>query len=378
VSINKIGHHNTGYYKPNTKKGEATQKSTSNKNTGISEPNASTKSQGEDKVVVSQNTSDTIQISHEALIAMRKEMAANMNAQGNPLNFQMGNMSSLNLAQLRETHLTLPSREQLHAESYARQAELAELDPFDNEFQINNVKWIPAPIHTFENQAAYTREGSYHLELLKMLDGKARNASMVTSELVHSLKSSMFNKDLSLAQRAEIREAAYRSAQYIADNYFDNPNEAKAFMDLITKIRDEDIMREKGYVFPRSTIYVDGVIEVNTMEPFRNYSSPGRGNDYISPVGTARFLGAPEEMLQRGQFFADGTSDIINFITSAVAGKSFSSESSAVSWDAGLRQGILDAWYANEREATAIINQITANFDTEFGERFLQRILKAF
>jgi hypothetical protein len=83
-------------------------------------------------------------------------------------------------------------------------------------------------------------------------------------------------------------------------------------------------------------------------------------------------------MLQRGQFFANGTSDIINFITGAVAGQSFSSESSAVSWDARLRQGILDAWHANEREASAIINQTAANFDAEFGERFLQRILKAF
>jgi len=337
--------------------------------TGVNEPNTSAKSLGEDKTIAAQqNTSDAIEISLEAQKAARNATLSGTTMQDVTPSSITDKMTDINSG-------VILSREQF-LEFRAEQR--AKNDPFNNEEFITNGKWIPTPVHSYANFVSYTRADSYKIELTEMLEGKARNASMVANELVNSLQGSIINNGATLAQRAETREAAFRSALYIADNYFPNPNEAKAFMDLITKIRDEDIMREKGYVFPTHTIYVDGVIEVNTMEPFRNYSAPGMGNDYISPVGTARFLGAPESMLQRGQFFANGTSDIINFITGAVAGQSFSSESSAVSWDARLRQGILDGWHSNEREVSAIINQTAANFDPEFGERFLQRILKAF
>jgi len=310
------------------------------KNEGIKKPNRNEKSQA-----------DTIEISLEAQKAARNAMLSSMTMQD-----VTDKMKEINL----DLNLT---REQ----AYAALAE-------------QRANYVPpvAPAHIHGNNVVYTREDSYQIELTKMLEGKARNGSMVAHELAKSLQGSVFAKDVTVAERAVTREAAFRSAQYIADNYFDNPNEAKAFMDLITKIKDEDILKEKGYVFPRFTLYVDGVIEVNTMEPFRNYSAPGMGNDYISPVGTARYLGAPETMLQRGQFMVHGTSDIISFINNAVAKQSFPSQSSALSWDAALRQGILDAWHKNERNVSDIISLTSASFDDKIADNYLQRILKAF
>jgi len=224
------------------------------------------------------NADVKIEISREAQIAARNAALSTMTMQD-----VTDKMTDINSG-------VILSREQLLD---FRAEQRAKNDPFNNEEFITNGKWIPTPVHSYANFVSYTREGSYQIELTKMLEGKARNASMVAHELAKSLQGSVFAKDSTIAERAVMRESAYRSAQYIADNYFDNPNEARDFIDLITKIKDEDILREKGYVFPRWTVYVDGVIEVNTMEPFRNYSAPGMGNDYISPTGTARYLGAP-------------------------------------------------------------------------------------
>jgi hypothetical protein len=248
----------------------------------------------------------------------------------------------------------------------------------NNEYQTVtiNENWIVKPVHSYENQVTYTREGSYQIELGKMLEGKARNASLVAFELVNALSASLsMSNDSTIAECAATREAAFISALHIAEKYFDI-EEAKGFIELVTKIKDEDILREKGWVFPRWTSYVNGIIEHNTAEPFRNYSAPGMGNDYISPVGTARYLGAPEAMLSGAQHMVNGTQAVIDFINGVVAGQSFSSQSSALNWDANLRQEIFDAWLRNEKEATEIIFQTVSNFDEDFGNNFLQRILK--
>ena len=340
------------------------------KNEGINKSKQSAKPHTEENpqsAVAPTNNADAIEISLEAQRAARNSMLSNMTIQ----EVTPSMIKDIN------SHLNL-TREQALAALAEQRANYVPPDPFDDEWSIENRTWGVPPAHIHGNNVVYTREDSYHIELTKMLEGKARNASMVAYELTRSLQGSVFAKDSTVAERAITREAAFRSAQYIADNYFHNPNEAKAFMDLITKIKEEDILKEKGYVFPRHALYVNGVLEPNTMEPFRNYSAPGMGNDYISPVGTARYLGAPEEMLQRGQFLTHGTTDIINYITSTVAKQSFPSQSSALSWDASLRTGILDAWNKNEREVTEIISRTLATFNNEIADHYLQRILKAF
>jgi len=194
-----------------------------------------------------------------------------------------------------------------------------------------------------------------------MLDGKARNPSMVVSELVSSLLATVTSPHLSVAERAILRETAFRSAQYIADNYFDNPNEAKTFMDMITKLRDDDILREKGWI-----------VRGGYSLPYKSYTSPFRDDGYITPQATAQFLGAPPE------YFWD-QSKSIEFINDFVSKRApLHSQTAALAWDANLRTAILNAWYGNEREVTNIISQMLADFDNGNVDSYLERILKAF
>lgn len=60
-------------------------------------------------------------------------------------------------------------------------------------------------------------------------------------------------------------------AQYIADNYFDNPEDAKAFMDTINRFAENDILRDKGYV----------VFDNGSDAPFKSYTMPGAPSDYV-------------------------------------------------------------------------------------------------
>ena len=79
------------------------------------------------------------------------------------------------------------------------------------------------------------------------LAGKAVNASLVASELGKMLKSTFNQPEASVEERAAIRETAVQNAAQIAKDYFNDPDEAAAFMELIRKAADKDILREMGY-----------------------------------------------------------------------------------------------------------------------------------
>lgn len=107
-------------------------------------------------------------------------------------------------------------------------------------------------------------ENTLHNTIKNALEGKVKNASIYASELAEAIRSTISMADKSAEERATYREMALRHAEYIADHYFDNEEEAAMFMTEITKYYENDILREKGYI----------VIDNSDIEPFKRYSSP--------------------------------------------------------------------------------------------------------
>lgn len=113
-------------------------------------------------------------------------------------------------------------------------------------------------------------ENTLHHTITEALEGKVVNASLYAAELASAIRSSVSMPDKSTEERAAYREMALKQAEYIAENYFDNEQEARSFMNEINKYYENDVLREKGYV----------VIDNSDLEPFKNYSSPiSKSND---------------------------------------------------------------------------------------------------
>ena len=96
------------------------------------------------------------------------------------------------------------------------------------------------------------------------MEGKVVNASLYAAELASAIRSSVSMPDKSAEERAAYREIALKQAEYIAEKYLDNEQEATSFMNEINKYYKNDVLREKGYV----------VIDNSDLKPFKNYSSP--------------------------------------------------------------------------------------------------------
>jgi hypothetical protein len=80
--------------------------------------------------------------------------------------------------------------------------------------------------------------------ILAALDEKVGDIYDVSSQLGDML----FSYDPNVETRAADREAGKDLAKYIADNYFDDPEEAQAFMNTINKLAELSEARDKGYV----------------------------------------------------------------------------------------------------------------------------------
>ena len=124
------------------------------------------------------------------------------------------------------------------------------VDPFDNPFQLTSVTYS-------------FREGSLEDTINKYLDGKAFNSSLVAGELGKMLQGTFHNAHATVEERAVNRETAIRNAESIANVYFDDENEAKAFMDVIRKAAEDDVWREKGYL-------VVNVPDIRALRPHEN------------------------------------------------------------------------------------------------------------
>lgn len=115
-------------------------------------------------------------------------------------------------------------------------------------------------------------ENTIHHTIKKTLKAKAVNESVYAIELATALRSSISMPEKSLTERAAYREVALKQAEYIAANYFDDEQEAAAFMDEVKRYYENDILREKGFI----------VFDNSDLRPFRNYSSPSLKDNEVS------------------------------------------------------------------------------------------------
>jgi hypothetical protein len=88
------------------------------------------------------------------------------------------------------------------------------------------------------------QDGSAEHFIFSVLDGRVENAYDVAMQLGNMV----FNtSNTDLETRAADREAGRELAKHIAENYFDDPKEAQAFMDKINKYIENSELRDKGY-----------------------------------------------------------------------------------------------------------------------------------
>jgi hypothetical protein len=89
-------------------------------------------------------------------------------------------------------------------------------------------------------------EPASSLYIYRALAGKVEGAS--DTSMANALNSMLFSHDPNLETRTADREAGKNMAKYIAENYFDNREEAQAFMDTINKLAEISEALDKGYV----------------------------------------------------------------------------------------------------------------------------------
>lgn len=116
------------------------------------------------------------------------------------------------------------------------------------------------------------RDGTLEDLINKKLEGKANNASHLASEIAQQIRGAVSNPDATVEERAINRKTALKLSEHIAENYFDNPEEAEEFLSIIHKFAQNDEMREKGYV----------VIDNSDIAPFRPYTIPTAPEGYIN------------------------------------------------------------------------------------------------
>jgi len=183
--------------------------------------------------------------------------------------------------------------------------------------------------------------------VVKALEGKAEKAGFVANELQRMISGTLFNNDASLEERAMNREIGLKNAEYLAENYFDNPDEAKAFLDEVYRFAENDILREKGYI----------VFENSDMKPFRNYESPLDGQ--ISWNAYAEVAGIKlEDVMNKPQEFF----------------KLLNTNNNRSKWS----EEIVKNFEENEKQVDDIISGIRSSLSESTVNSSLQRILKGF
>ena len=222
-------------------------------------------------------------------------------------------------------------------EEFARKlSQPVEIDPFDNEFQILAVQGV-------------FNDGTLEKFITDSLDGKARNASLVADELGQMIRGAAYNPNSTVEERATNRETALKIAEKISKKYFDNPDEAKAFMDEINRFAENDILREKGYT----------VLDNSNLAPFRSYTSAIDGNVNWSEY-TKKY----------------GKSDLHEIFANPKELESFvkAINKNSEKWNAEIVKDFED----NEKKIADIIEKVKNSLNETDVTNSLQRILKAF
>jgi hypothetical protein len=253
-----------------------------------------------------------------------------------------GRLASLqmNLASLDTSIFSEEARNQRRAESEQLMNERLSLDPFDNEFQILGV------VHEFN-------AGTLESFIQGALDGKARNASLVANELGQMIRSAANNNGATAEERAINRETGMRHAQYIAQNFFDNPDEAKAFLDGIQQFYDNDVLREKGYT----------VIEGSDIAPFRSYTMPNAPKGHMSLNAIAKHFGASDEVL-------NNPDKLLGFVVNLFETQRLAPEE----WN----KDIVESFDENEQRIADMISLIRQSLNENDVSNSLARLLRAF
>ena len=213
----------------------------------------------------------------------------------------------------------------------------AEIDPFDNEFQI-------LAVH------ATFIEGSLEHFIQGALDGKVRNSSLVASELGQMIRSAAYNNGATVEERAVLRETGMKHAEYIAQNLFDDPNEAKAFLSGVKGFYNNDVLREQGYT----------VLEgAGSPHIFKSYISPHNGEININEFAKKH-----------------GVSDITSIISDPVKWTEFTAalNKNRDKWS----EEIIKAFEDNARNVDTIINLVKSSLNEDSVASSMARIRKAF
>lgn len=111
--------------------------------------------------------------------------------------------------------------------------------------------------------------------LSDILRGKVENASVIASQITENIRATINQPELTVEERAFNREMALKQAQYIAQHYFEDREQAREFLSVINRYANNDILREKGYVM------LDGFIKGEDVGPIEPYSSLGAPDDYV-------------------------------------------------------------------------------------------------
>ena len=91
------------------------------------------------------------------------------------------------------------------------------------------------------------QEGTLEHFIFNALEGRAAHPQAVALELTRMIRSSSLNPDASVAERAVTREMGMHHVRYIAENFFDDPAEGRAFVAEVNRFAENDILRERGY-----------------------------------------------------------------------------------------------------------------------------------
>lgn len=184
---------------------------------------------------VSNQTATRVTISHEAQ-AQYKRMSE----------LKLSQIGSDDANPLQESYQKINKEEaiaQVKLMAEARAKERAERHPFDDDLISYQLT-----------------EGTFAHTIASALEGKLENPSVYAVNLEAALRGS--NGDMeNIEAKALQREIAVQHAKYIAANYFENEEEAHAFLSEVEARAERAALYERGY-------------SVHEGEVYRNYTSP--------------------------------------------------------------------------------------------------------